>query len=234
MWDNNDRQDWHLAVTQGSGGVSRGVPATGRGGSMVALAALTATTDNNSVGSAAAAATSPAQSFTSRAANASGPAATVLKMLDSLRVCAIGDGCGFISASGLERAEQQVLHGANAPAQDAAAAAEAAGQLVFTMPQQPVAGLPVSLYINKAALQDLIKRAPNMCLQVGFNDWSIGVQKVGAMMNLGMCLVIWVLVWVKGSGTIMSLGVQGAQQQVGIRGIKVPQGLMGFCCSLDS
>lgn len=188
MWDNNDRQDWHLAVTQGSGGMSRGAPATGRGGSMVALAALTATDNNSSssVGAAAAAAASPVQSITSRAANASGPAATVLKMLDSLRVCAIGDGCGFISASGLERAEQQVLHGANAPAQDAAAAAEAAGQLMFTMPQQPVAGLPASLYVNKAALQDLIKRAPNMCLQVGFNDWSIGVQKVGAMMRGGV------------------------------------------------
>lgn len=103
---------------------------------------------------------------------------TVVRMLDALRTAAIGDGCGFICPDALNRAEQQVLHGANAPAHNAAAAAEAAGQLMFTMPQQPVAGLSVSLYVNKAVLQDVLKRAPSMCLQVGFNQWTTGVQKV--------------------------------------------------------
>jgi hypothetical protein len=99
-------------------------------------------------------------------------------MLESLRICAIGDGCGFINPEALDRAEFHVLHGANAPAQDAATAAHANGQLMFLVPQQPVAGLPVSLYLNKARLQDVLKRGPNMCLQVGFNNWSVGVQKV--------------------------------------------------------
>jgi hypothetical protein len=99
-------------------------------------------------------------------------------MLESLRTCAIGDGCGFVSRDSLDRAEQNILHGANAPAHQAAATAEANGQMVFLMPQQPVAGLPVSLYVNKARLQDVLKRSPNMCLQAGFNNWTTGLQKV--------------------------------------------------------
>lgn len=126
----------------------------------------------------AAAAKTPVQTFSRRAETAEGAVGTVLRMLESLRTCAIGDGCGFISPEALDRAEQHVLHGANAPAQEAASAAEAAGQMTFLMPQQPIAGLPLSLYLNKARMQDLLKRAPSMCLQVGFNSWSIGVQKV--------------------------------------------------------
>jgi hypothetical protein len=134
----------------------------------------------------AAAASTPVQTFSRRAETAQGAVGTVLRMLESLRTCAIGDGCGFISPEALYRAEQAVLHGANAPAQDDATAAEAAGQMMFLVPQQPVAGLPVSLYLNKAKLQDSLRRAPSMCLQVGFNSWSIGVQKVQTGPGMGM------------------------------------------------
>lgn len=201
MWDNNDQQDYHLQVastqqqTQGTPqpAASRGAATASRGGGTIAAVALAPPAANStganssssiSPGSnipsaaVAAAATTPVQTFSSRAATAEGVAGRVLRMLESLRQCAIGDGCGFVSRDSLDRAEQNILHGANAPAHQAAATAEANGQMVFLMPQQPVAGLPVSLYVNKARLQDVLKRSPNMCLQVGFNNWSVGLQKV--------------------------------------------------------
>lgn len=68
----------------------------------------------------------------------------------------------------------QVLRGADAPAEAAATAAEASGQLAFMMPPQPVAGMPVTVYINKAKLGDAARRAPNMSVTMGFNDWNLG------------------------------------------------------------
>jgi hypothetical protein len=189
VWDNNNQQDYHLDVTPAPHGntannTSVTWGAAGRGGGTVAALALSHDTASSTTvipsAAVAAAAKTPVQSFSRRAESAQGAAATVLRMLESLRTCAIGDGCGFISPEALDRAEQHVLHGANAPAQEAAAVAEARDQLTFLMPQQPVAGLPVSLYLNKSRLPDMLKRAPSMCLQVGFNNWSIGVQKVSS------------------------------------------------------
>lgn len=200
VWDNNEQQDYHLQVaptqqqTHGTAqpAAGRGAATASRGGGTIAAVALTPTAGVNGAhpsssssnggnilsAAVAAAATTPVQTFSSRAATAEGVAGGVLRMLESLRTCAIGDGCGFVSRDSLDRAEQNILHGANAPAHQAAATAEANGQMVFLMPQQPVAGLPVSLYVNKARLQDVLKRSPNMCLQVGFNNWSVGLQKV--------------------------------------------------------
>lgn len=209
VWDNNNQQDYHLSVSpqphsdphqHSDAGGSRGTPAAataaGRGaGKWAALAAddSSASSRSSSSGSGtiipsaaiAAAASTPVQTFSRRAETAQGAVGTVLRMLESLRTCAIGDGCGFISPEALYRAEQAVLHGAKAPAQEDATAAEAQGQMVFLVPQQPVAGLPVSLYLNKARMQDSLRRAPSMCLQVGFNSWSIGVQKVRARHRSG-------------------------------------------------
>ena len=204
MWDNNNSQDYHLSVSpqphsdpnqHSDAGGSRGTPAAaaaGKGGgskwaklaaddSSASSARSSSSSSGGIIPSAAiaAAASTPVSTFSRRAETAQGAVGTVLRMLESLRTCAIGDGCGFISPEALYRAEQAVLHGANAPAQEDATAAEAAGQMVFLVPQQPVAGLPVSLYLNKARMQDSLRRAPSMCLQVGFNSWSIGVQKVG-------------------------------------------------------
>jgi hypothetical protein len=53
-----------------------------------------------------------------------------------MEACA-GDGCGLYRPEALLHASVQVLKGADAAAQDAAAAAEAAGQTVFFMPSQP-------------------------------------------------------------------------------------------------
>lgn len=176
VWDNNDKQDYCLSVVRpppstaqqsnGTAGLSRGAPIGGRSGGTVALAALDSSRS--------------ASNSNSSSRTADGAAGAVMKMLDGLRMCAIGDGCGFVSVQALDRAEQAVLHGANAPAQEEAAAAEASGQHMFTLPQQPVAGLPVSLYVNKARLPEVLMRAPSMCLQVGFNNWTQGVQKVRA------------------------------------------------------
>jgi hypothetical protein len=195
VWDNNNQQDYHLGVSPApqrntaSSNTSLTWGAGGRGGGTVAALALSHDTASGTTvipsAAVAAAAKTPVQSFSRRAESAQGAAATVLRMLESLRTCAIGDGCGFISPEALDRAEQHVLHGANAPAQEAASVAEAHDQLTFLMPQQPVAGLPVSLYLNKSRLQDMLRRAPSMCLQVGFNNWSIGVQKVSSRATFG-------------------------------------------------
>jgi hypothetical protein len=73
----------------------------------------------------------------------------------------------------LLQAAVRVLKGADAPATKAAAAAATAGEPVFFMPPRPVGGMPVTIYVNKARLYDGMRSAPNMCLTVGFNGWTL-------------------------------------------------------------
>jgi hypothetical protein len=214
VWDNNDQQDYHLPVTHTSGEqqlhvMSRGLPSRGLATVAASAAVLQYTTHSNGSiipsAATAAAATTPVQSFSSRADASDGVAGTVLRLLESLRICAIGDGCGFISPEALDRAEQSLLHGANAPALEAAAAAEAKGLGMFLMPQSPVPGLPVALYVNKARLQDALRRAPSMCLQVGFNNWSLGVQKVCRASRADGGGLVLVLVQEGQTGTLVNM-----------------------------
>jgi hypothetical protein len=67
---------------------------------------------------------------------------------------------------------------AASPADEQAAAAAANCNLFFSMPPVPVAGAVAMLYVNRARLQCGLGQAPNVQLNIGFNDWQMGHQTV--------------------------------------------------------
>lgn len=68
---------------------------------------------------------------------------------------------------------------AAAPAEAAAAAAASSSQVCFSMPAFPVAGAPMTVYVNRARLAHGLGQAPNLKLYIGFNGWEGTSQQVG-------------------------------------------------------
>lgn len=67
---------------------------------------------------------------------------------------------------------------ASAPADEAASAASSSGRLFFSQPPCPTAGAVMTLYVNRAWLSNGLADAPNVKVNIAFNDWQTGQQKV--------------------------------------------------------
>lgn len=89
---------------------------------------------------------------------------------------ACGDACGFLGVHAYADAFAAATAAANARAD--AAAAVAGEALYFCLPAVPVAGAPVSLYVNRARLAAGLAGAADVQLHMGFNGWTLAAKQV--------------------------------------------------------
>ena len=129
------------------------------------------------VGAAAAARVGLAAKLASDAARAWVAAEGAL-MSRALAPAFAGDGCGFVACQQLRGVLMAGALAASAPATSVSSAAQASDGRVFTMPRQPLAGVPLRLYVNKSALANGVPFARALRVHYGFNAWSLGLDKV--------------------------------------------------------